>query len=303
MSYNVENAGNMAIEKNFSICQNEFAVSHIPSTILQDNLAPNPSFEYGNELPDGWIHGRYAKYVWDNEYAHTGNKSIGIVNLKPSLPQWYTADLIPIDPINNIYAFGVWYKYYAPPFQNNFGGIGITGLDKNGHQVGVTWVLHLPYIDNEWHYFQYICNPYFNQTRLKEIKYATLNLFYWVWNNANSSEGIRFDDVFFGKGEFPVIEIESLRGFFGIVSVTVKNTGSADAENIPWEINLLPVGGKIFSGERTTGIIEKLPAGESVTIKSDFIFGFGSAYISVVADGDTISKGYFIIGPLLIEVT
>ena len=274
---------------------------------LQENLAPNPSFEYSNgSLPDGWEHtsSHYVKFVWDSAYAHTGVKSVGITNIKAAHigANWYTIKPIPIDPINNTYAFGVWYKYYAPPPQYNGGYMGITGLDKNGQQVGVTWILYLPYVDNEWHYFQYICNPYFNQSMLEEIKYVRLYLCYVTGKEVNSSEGIRFDDVFFGKGEFPVIEIGDIRGFFGTISITVRNVGNVDAENIPWAIRIVPVAGKIFTDEIAGGVIDKLPVGTETKIKSNFIFGFGSAIVLITVGEEYERLGLTIVGPLLIKM-
>ena len=302
-------AGKTSINlKNLTEEKDSFNTFTLSQAYLQENLAPNPSFEYRNgSLPDGWEHtsSRYAKFVWDGAYAHTGERSIGITNIKAAHigASWYNIEPIPIDPINNTYTFGVWYKYYAPPSQYNGGYIGITGLDKNGQQVGVTWILYLPYVDGEWHYFQYICNPYFNQSRLEEIKYARLSLCYVTWKEVNSSEGIRFDDVFFGKGEFPVIEIGDIRGFFGTISITVRNAGNVDAENIPWEIRVIPAVGKIFTGETTGGVIDKLPAGAETKIKSNFIFGFGSANVFITVGEKYERLGYTIVGPLLIKMS
>ena len=84
-----------------------------------DNLAPNPSFEEGDVLPTGWEHtdfGQGEEYHWDSDYAHTGEKSVGIsVPTKQNSYEWYATDLIPVDTKNNYYEFSCYYKYTGVP--------------------------------------------------------------------------------------------------------------------------------------------------------------------------------------------
>jgi hypothetical protein len=74
----------------------------------------------------------------------------------------------------------------------------------------------------------------------------------------------------------------TLKGGFG-VSMTVKNTGSAQATMIPWNITL--TGGHIILGKQISGTKLSLNPGEEFTVKLT-VLGFGKPTISAVA-GDT----------------
>jgi len=80
----------------------------------------------------------------------------------------------------------------------------------------------------------------------------------------------------------PIIQIDSIAGGFG-VSATIINDGTADAENIPWSITLED--GFVLLGGETTGEIPILAAGDSVTISTGLILGFGSSTIKVSVGG------------------
>ncbi|MEM4258906.1 MAG: choice-of-anchor J domain-containing protein [Candidatus Thermoplasmatota archaeon] len=71
------------------------------------------------------------------------------------------------------------------------------------------------------------------------------------------------------------LEITAIKGGFGI-TVTAKNTGSADLTNVAWRIVLN--GGVIILGKEKTGTID-IPAGDQVSIKS-FVLGFGKTTVT-----------------------
>ncbi len=80
----------------------------------------------------------------------------------------------------------------------------------------------------------------------------------------------------------------TIKGGFG-VSVTVKNTGTADLADIDWAINL--DGKFIFVGKAKSGTIDALAAGEEVILK-DFVVGLGKTGITVaVGDVETTVSG------------
>ena len=117
-----------------------------------------------------------------------------------------------------------------------------------------------------------------------------------VWTDDRSGDNV----VYFGKvGEIsaPIIEIESITGGFGL-STVIKNTGTADAQDIDWSISF---DGGTFFGGNNSGTIDTLAVGESVTIKSKFLIGLGSSDITINVDSITETKSgtvflFFVIG-------
>jgi hypothetical protein len=78
----------------------------------------------------------------------------------------------------------------------------------------------------------------------------------------------------------PILTVEQFKGGFGL-SAVVKNTGDAAATNVSWSINL--DGKMIFLGRNTTGTISSIAPGDSVTIKTGLILGFGKTNIEATA--------------------
>ena len=98
------------------------------STLLADsaNLAPNPSFETGVSVPDGWITLTQGfgcgytttppalTYDWDSTQAHSGARSVALKNI--SWPTgttftpggWISSDFIPALPYPQEYEVSVW---------------------------------------------------------------------------------------------------------------------------------------------------------------------------------------------------
>jgi len=94
----------------------------------------------------------------------------------------------------------------------------------------------------------------------------------------------------------PEIEITEVKGGFGKITVNIRNTGDAPAENVPWYIN---VKGMVFLGSHTEGIINVLQPNEVASIKSKFIFGIGYVSITISVDGVSETVDGTCIGPLV----
>jgi hypothetical protein len=82
--------------------------------------------------------------------------------------------------------------------------------------------------------------------------------------------------------DLPALDVGLIKGGLAKVSVTIKNIGLAEADEINWKITL--DGGLILLGKETTGTIQTIPAGEEEEVRSGLIFGFGQTRITVTAD-------------------
>ena len=91
----------------------------------------------------------------------------------------------------------------------------------------------------------------------------------------------------------PAIQIEIITGGLFKVKAVIMNAGSADETNVPWWINLS--GGIIPLGKTTKGTIPTIHAGDSVTISSGFIIGFGKTVVTVTADAITKSQNAMVL--------
>ena len=79
---------------------------------LQVNLAPNPSFEDGEDYPVGWeIAGRgEGTFRWKAARGRTDDHALSIRNIGAgSNLNWVTTSFIPIDPDHD-YEISVWYR-------------------------------------------------------------------------------------------------------------------------------------------------------------------------------------------------
>ena len=91
-------------------------------------------------------------------------------------------------------------------------------------------------------------------------------------------------------------QVSSISGGLG-VTVTIDNLGTNDGENIDWIITL---DGFVLVGDKIQGTISAIPAGGRTTISSGFVFGFGSATITIMVDGVPTRAKATILGPLVV---
>lgn len=81
----------------------------------------------------------------------------------------------------------------------------------------------------------------------------------------------------------PNLKIRLVQGGLFKIRITIMNEGIAEADNIDWQININ--GGTILLGRNSTGIIDTIPPGESASVKSKTIFGFGQIKADITLNG------------------
>ena len=110
-------------------------------------------------------------------------------------------------------------------------------------------------------------------------------------------------DIYFGGGQAaPLINVKSVSGGFG-VSAEIANDGTADASNVEWTMTIDAPLIILPSGGQTSGTISSLAIGDSETVSSGLILGFGQATITVTADGASSQASGFVLGPLVLGVS
>jgi hypothetical protein len=107
---------------------------------------------------------------------------------------------------------------------------------------------------------------------------------YSVWEDTRNSNV----DIYFDKLPYhiqtPNVQIGTVAGGIGKVTMEVKNIGDGDATNVSWSISVK--GGILKKIDvTTTGIILSIPASGTATVQTDkFIFGLGAITIQLAAD-------------------
>ena len=93
--------------------------AHLPSDTTTPehhfvrNVAPNPSFEQGANVPAGWrseTKGIDAIFEWDERITRRGSRSLKVTATRSAnqgLPGWETVAAIPIE-LGGVYEFSVW---------------------------------------------------------------------------------------------------------------------------------------------------------------------------------------------------
>jgi len=114
----------------------------------------------------------------------------------------------------------------------------------------------------------------------------------WV-DNRNGNK-----DIYYASLPAPLIGVKTISGGIG-VKATIENTGTEDAKNVEWSIQL---SGLIFIGKESTGTIDTLPAGSETTISTGLVFGIGPTTITVTANGASKKASGFVLGPLVLGV-
>ncbi|MCK5030622.1 MAG: hypothetical protein KAR64_04085, partial [Thermoplasmatales archaeon] len=118
-----------------------------------------------------------------------------------------------------------------------------------------------------------------------------------VWTDIRNED----KDIYYASGTAaPEIDIGAISGGFG-VSAEIENTGTADATNVQWSIDL--EGGLVLVGAHADGTISTLAAGTSQTVKIGFVLGLGGVTITVAADGATKTASGTVLGPFVIGVS
>lgn len=113
-----------------------------------------------------------------------------------------------------------------------------------------------------------------------------------VWSDNREDDkylGIYYDQASF---PLPIIGIKEISGGFG-VKVDIENTGTADATDVQWSIDL--EGGLVLLGKHAEGTISTLAVGSSETVKIPFVLGLGKSTLKVTAGSATQEKDCTII--------
>jgi hypothetical protein len=99
----------------------------------------------------------------------------------------------------------------------------------------------------------------------------------------------------------PHVHISEIKGGLR-VSAVISSVGTEFVTNIEWSID---IEGGIFGliNTKSSGSIPLLPVGEDVKVKSDLLFGLGSAEITVKANEKERKAKCFVIGPFIIGVS
>jgi len=165
--------------------------------LIGPNLAPNPSFEEGDTLPIGWTYDPFSNgtYRWESTDPHSGEKSIGVLNL--TTYGWegvtWVSDFIPVDYMTYSYMLSGWFKFIGTPADQQYIFFHIKEYDENYRALGGGGYLYS--YTPEWTRSQNdttYMNPH--------VKYVKIGLGqeYYGTLVPNASVEVCFDDIYFG---------------------------------------------------------------------------------------------------------
>lgn len=189
---------------------NDLAYNIITNT--HDNLAPNPSFEEGDTSPTGWEHysiNSNGTFHWDSNYSHSGEKSVGILNLTYNKIHvvrliWETTEFIPVDFGENEYGFSVWVKYLKTKTSGNpLALIFIALYDESYNYLGCVGTSSE--FSSEWRYISSntLVDPFGLNPYTKYVKLQVVQMNFPFSGKTDPSIEVRFDDVYFGVNNPP----------------------------------------------------------------------------------------------------
>ncbi|MBN1860526.1 MAG: hypothetical protein JW840_03600 [Candidatus Thermoplasmatota archaeon] len=229
--------------------------------VLGPNLAPNPSFEDGDAMPVGWMYDTNTTgiYHWDPTYAHSGVKSIGILNLSnnsnSSYLSWSTIDFISVDCKNYSYLFSTWFKFIEVPPECHFVMVRINEYDANHQIIGTTGIGLGGITHTDWMDFGTLTH-YDNTSYVK----PEVGLLYSLSGEPNPLNEIRFDDVNFSiwttAPNKPTITGETHGKVRTSYNYTITTT-DPDQNNVQYFIQW---------GDNTTTMTDFFESGEEIII-------------------------------------
>lgn len=236
---------------------------------IEPNLAPNPSFEEGDTMPTGWIPlpDTNGIYTWDSDYAYSGEKSVGALNLTNNYPyqvMWTTTDFIPVDITVSSYMLTAWFKF-VDITEYQYAIVRILHYDINYQLVG-SGGAGRGSNDTEWHQ---ITKTTGNDDHTKYVKLEIGQAFNPPYEPDSLIE-IRFDDVNFSIWntipDTPTITGETHGRVRTLYDYTFATT-DPDQDNVSYEIEW---------GDNTTQTTDSYQSGEDIIISH--IWGLERTY-------------------------
>jgi hypothetical protein len=229
--------------------------------VVGPNLAPNPSFEEGDTIPTGWTYNPNTNgiYTWDSNHAHSGEKSIGVLNLtnnsNSSDLMWTTLDFIPVDCILYSYMFIAWFRFVEKPPDCHFAMLRVLEYDIN-YQFIEQGGFGIGSVNNtEWQGFGFSFS-YNNNTKYVKLQAGQE----YIRGEPDPSVEIRFDDINYSiwstAPNTPTITGETQGQVRTIYNYTITTT-DPDNDNVHYEINW---------GDNTTQITGLHESGEEIVI-------------------------------------
>ncbi len=243
----------------------------IPQKLDKGSLL-SEGFE-GGELPEGWSVLETNSYQnWfigtDPAWAHTGNCEawVNYDNHEDSDEWLITPNLDLTEYVAATIVFWVW-------SDTNFPGATAKLHIRSAGFDDIIWDLIQDenWTTSGWYELSFNLTNYIGKTINISWQYVGFN---------GQSFGVDDIEIQGTPASEPALQITSITGPIGI-KATIENTGTADATNVQWSINL--DGGFILLGKSKAGEEPTIPVNSSIDVKIPLILGFGKTIIHVVA--------------------